>query len=366
MPGIAIETEDTGRAPALRPSTEVVLRLVDVAKSFGDVRAVDGISLDINAGEFFALLGPSRSGKTTCLRMIAGFERPTSGWIWLAGRDVTDDPPFAREVNTVFQDYALFPHMSVADNIGYGLRVRGVRKSDRAARVDEALRTVRLEGYGDRRPAQLSGGQRQRVALARALVKRPRVLLLDEPLGALDRKLREEMQVELKGLQRELGITFVFVTHDQDEALTMSDRIAVFNNGHLEQVGTPSEVYDQPQSAFVADFIGTSNIVEGADATAIFGTPDAASLRPERIHIVPLEHRVAAGDATTTGKVADLVNAGALTRWVVALDAGPVWVVTAPAGAASSQFMPGRGEQVRLVWSTSSVYVLGASPEGAK
>ena len=197
-------------------------------------------------------------------------------------------------------------------------------------------------------------------------MKRPRVLLLDEPLGALDRKLREEMQVELKGLQRELGITFVFVTHDQDEALTMSDRIAVFNNGQLEQVGTPSEVYDQPQSAFVADFIGTSNIVEGADATAIFGTPDAASLRPERIHIVPLEHRVAAGDATTTGKVADLVNAGALTRWVVALDAGPVWVVTAPAGAASSHFMPGRGEQVRLVWSTSSVYVLGASPEGAK
>ena len=231
----------------------------------------------------------------------------------------------------MFQDYALFPHMSVADNIGYGLRVRGVRKADRAARVDEALRTVRLEGYGDRRPAQLSGGQRQRVALARALVKRPRVLLLDEPLGALDRKLREEMQVELKGLQRELGITFVFVTHDQDEALTMSDRIAVFNNGQLEQVGTPSEVYDQPQSAFVADFIGTSNIVEGADATAIFGTPDAASLRPERIHIAPLEHRVAAGDATTTGKVADLVNAGALTRWVVALGAGTVWVVTAPA-----------------------------------
>ncbi|HMC69437.1 MAG TPA: ATP-binding cassette domain-containing protein, partial [Mycobacteriales bacterium] len=255
---MAIDTDDTERAARHEKSTEVVLRLADVAKNFGEVQAVDGISLDIYAGEFFALLGPSGSGKTTCLRMIAGFERPSSGWIWLAGRDVTDDPPFAREVNTVFQDYALFPHMSVADNIGYGLRVRGVRKADRATRVDEALRTVRLQGYGDRRPAELSGGQRQRVALARALVKRPRVLLLDEPLGALDRKLREEMQVELKGLQRELGITFVFVTHDQDEALTMSDRIAVFNNGHLEQVGAPADIYDRPETPFVADFIGTS------------------------------------------------------------------------------------------------------------
>jgi putative spermidine/putrescine transport system ATP-binding protein len=364
--GIAIDTEDTeGALPTIK-SPEVVLRLVDVSKSFGDVQAVDGISLDINAGEFFALLGPSGSGKTTCLRMVAGFERPSCGSIWLGGRDVTDDPPFAREVNTVFQDYALFPHMSVADNIGYGLRVRGVRKADRASRVDEALRTVRLESYGDRRPAQLSGGQRQRVALARALVKRPRVLLLDEPLGALDRKLREEMQVELKGLQRELGITFVFVTHDQDEALTMSDRIAVFNKGRLEQVGAPSDIYDRPTTPFVADFIGTSNIVEGAQATAIFGAPEPASLRPERIRLGPIDHPPSAGESGTTGKVADLVNAGSTTRWVVTLDAGPIWVVTAPAGAVGSQFMPGRGEQVRLVWSTSSVYVLGASPEGAR
>jgi len=367
VPGIAIDADDTDRAERPEKSTEVVLRLADVAKSFGEVQAVDGISLDIYAGEFFALLGPSGSGKTTCLRMIAGFERPSSGWIWLAGRDVTDDPPFAREVNTVFQDYALFPHMSVADNIGYGLRVRGVRKADRATRVEQALHTVRLEGYGERRPAELSGGQRQRVALARALVKRPRVLLLDEPLGALDRKLREEMQVELKGLQRELGITFVFVTHDQDEALTMSDRIAVFNNGHLEQVGTPADIYDRPRTPFVADFIGTSNIVEGQVATDVFGAPEQASLRPERIHLVELDHAVGAGDASTTGKVADFVDAGATTRWVVALDAGPVWVVTAPAGAASSlQFMPGRGEHVRLVWSKSSVYALGESPEGAK
>jgi putative spermidine/putrescine transport system ATP-binding protein len=366
VPGIAIDADDTESAAPRSKATEVVLRLVDVSKSFGDVQAVDGISLDINAGEFFALLGPSGSGKTTCLRMVAGFERPSDGWIWLAGRDVTDDPPFAREVNTVFQDYALFPHMSVADNIGYGLRVRGMRKADRASRVDEALRTVRLEGYGDRRPAQLSGGQRQRVALARALVKRPRVLLLDEPLGALDRKLREEMQVELKGLQRELGITFVFVTHDQDEALTMSDRIAVFNKGRLEQVGTPADIYDRPSTSFVADFIGTSNIVEGAQATAIFGAPETASLRPERIRLAPPNHAVPDGDSATTGTVADLVNAGATTRWVVALDAGPVWVVTAPAAAEGSQYMAGRGERVCLVWSTSSVYVLGEDPEGAK
>jgi putative spermidine/putrescine transport system ATP-binding protein len=242
-----------------------------------------------------------------------------------------------------------------------------MRKAERTTRVHEALQTVRLEGYGDRRPAELSGGQRQRVALARALVKRPRVLLLDEPLGALDRKLREEMQVELKALQRELGITFVFVTHDQDEALTMSDRIAVFNNGRLEQVGTPADIYDRPRTQFVADFIGTSNILEGSDAIDIFGAPDPASLRPERIHLVPLDHASGSEEGSTTGKVADLVNAGATTRWVVALDGGPVWVVTAPAGAASSaQFMPGRGEKVRLLWSKSSVYVLGESPEGAK
>jgi putative spermidine/putrescine transport system ATP-binding protein len=240
-----------------------------------------------------------------------------------------------------------------------------VHKSDRARLVDDALRTVRLEGYGARRPSELSGGQRQRVALARALVNQPRVLLLDEPLGALDRKLREQMQVELKQLQRELSITFVFVTHDQDEALTMSDRVAVFNNGRLEQVGTPADVYDRPLTPFVADFIGTSNIVDGPAANAIFGVDIACSLRPERIRLAPPDDDTRAGESSTTGQVADYVNAGATTRWVVALDAGAVWVVTAPATGASQRYEPVRGERVRLVWDPSAVYRLPASSEGA-
>ncbi|MDQ1696129.1 MAG: putative spermidine/putrescine transport system ATP-binding protein, partial [Frankiaceae bacterium] len=236
------------------------VRLVGVTKRFGDVVAVDDITLEVRSGEFFALLGPSGSGKTTCLRMIAGFEQPTAGQVWLAGRDVTRVAPFDRETNTVFQDYALFPHMTVGQNVGYGLMVKRVGKAERRYRVDTALSTVRLEGYADRKPAQLSGGQRQRVALARALVNQPRVLLLDEPLGALDRKLREEMQLELKALQREVGITFLFVTHDQDEALTMSDRVAVFHDGRIVQVGAPAEVYEHPASEFVAGFVGTSNL----------------------------------------------------------------------------------------------------------
>src|SRR3954471_2115751 len=289
-------------APAVEQLGAGDVELDDVTKRFGDVLAVDGADLHARSGEFFALLGPSGSGKTTCLRLIAGFERPTSGAIRLAGREVADVPPFDRPVNTVFQDYALFPHMTVEQNVGYGLMVRKFPKPQRRDRVREALATVRLTGYEDRRPGELSGGQRQRVALARALINWPSVLLLDEPLGALDRKLREHMQLELKGLQRELGITFVFVTHDQDEALTMSDRIAVFNLGRLEQVGTPEEIYERPATPFVADFIGTSNVVEGPAAATLFGRPGAASLRPERIRVSDLGTPPRSGDQTAEGE----------------------------------------------------------------
>jgi putative spermidine/putrescine transport system ATP-binding protein len=332
---------------AAPPPPDVALR--SVTKRFGDVVAVDDLTLEVARGEFFALLGPSGSGKTTCLRMVAGFEAPTSGTVELAGRDVTRDAPFAREVNTVFQDYALFPHMTVEQNVAYGLMVRRVPKPERRARVQEALETVRLGTYGDRRPAQLSGGQRQRVALARALVNRPRVLLLDEPLGALDRQLREQMQVELKLLQREVGITFVFVTHDQDEALTMSDRIAVFSAGRLEQVGTPEDVYDRPATAFVADFIGTSNAAEGAAAVALFGAEGTFAVRPERLRVAEVGAPVAPGHASAPATVVDVVFAGASVRRVLTLDAGPTWVVTTPADGAAP---PGarRGDRVCVLW----------------
>ena len=253
----------------------VSISLRGLRRQFGDVVAVDNVDLDVYDGEFLTLLGPSGSGKTTVLRMIAGFEKPDAGAIELAGTDVTRMPPYARDVNTVFQDYALFPHMSVLENIEYGLRVKKVATPERVERARQALADVRLEGYGDRAPSALSGGQRQRVALARALVNRPRVLLLDEPLGALDRKLREEMQIELKLLQTRLGITFVFVTHDQDEALTMSDRIAVFNEGRIEQIGTPLEVYEHPATVFVAGFVGTSNLLRDDVALAVLGAHPA-------------------------------------------------------------------------------------------
>src|SRR4051812_48881933 len=291
------------------------IRLAGVRKLYGDIVAVDGVDLDIRSGEFFTLLGPSGSGKTTCLRMIAGFERPDEGSIELAGDDVSRLPPAERDVNTVFQDYALFPHMSVGENVAYGLKVKKVSKAERAQRVEEALGMVRLEGYGGRRPSQLSGGQRQRVALARALVNRPRVLLLDEPLGALDLKLRQQLQVELKRIQAEVGITFVYVTHDQDEALTMSDRIAVMDRGRVLQVGSPRDVYEEPESRFVAGFVGVSNLLElpvdaardgvltlrlgehdavSADGEAPVGATAIVTIRPERIAIY-------AGDAPADG-----------------------------------------------------------------
>src|SRR5512137_996813 len=268
--------------------SDTAILFKNVSRYFGEVRAVDNIELEIRDGEFFSMLGPSGSGKTTCLRMIAGFDRPTSGQILLYGQDVSNLPPYERSVNTVFQDYALFPHMTVEQNIGYGLMIKGVPKAERARRVDEMLDLVRLPGFGYRKPSQLSGGQRQRVALARALINHPKVLLLDEPLGALDLKLRQQMQVELKAIQKRVGITFVFVTHDQEEALTMSDRLAVFNEGKIEQVGTPAEVYEHPATPFVANFVGVSNLIKEDLAQRITGSAHMFSIRPEKIHIASL------------------------------------------------------------------------------
>jgi putative spermidine/putrescine transport system ATP-binding protein len=313
--------------------------------------AVAGIDLEIHDGEFFSMLGPSGSGKTTTLRMIAGFELPTAGRILLHGDDVTDLPPFDREVNTVFQDYALFPHMTVGENVSYGLVVRKVPKAEREERVADALRMVRLEGYERRRPGQLSGGQRQRVALARALVNRPRLLLLDEPLGALDLKLREEMQIELKQIQREVGITFIYVTHDQQEALTMSDRLAVFNRGRIEQVGTPADVYERPATRFVAGFVGTSNLIAGATARAIVGSDGTFTVRPEKIHLGDPGDTPGPDEASATGTIREVVYLGPDTRYIVALDAGGELVVTQQNLATSSmEALSAKGRTVRLTW----------------
>ncbi|GIG76982.1 ABC transporter ATP-binding protein [Planotetraspora kaengkrachanensis] len=332
------------------PDQAVGLR--GLRKSFGSVEAVAGVDLDVADGEFFAMLGPSGSGKTTVLRMIAGFESPTAGTVELAGRDVTRLAPFERDVNTVFQDYALFPHMSVLENVEYGLRVKKVPRAPRRERALEALRTVRLEGFEKRRPAQLSGGQRQRVALARALVNRPRVLLLDEPLGALDLKLREEMQIELKAIQREVGITFLFVTHDQEEALTMSDRVAVFNQGRIEQIGTPAEIYERPASAFVAGFVGTSNLISGEAARAVLGREGTYSVRPEKLRVVADGGEGAGPDEhSAAGTVSEVVYAGPATRFVVDLDAGGRLIALQQNLQVSSMDVMGlRGSRVSLVW----------------
>ena len=319
------------------------VRVAGLKKSYGDVVAVDAIDLDIAAGEFFTMLGPSGSGKTTTLRMIAGFEVPDEGTIELAGEDVSRLPPYERPVNTVFQDYALFPHMTVQDNVEYGLRVTGVKKAERRTRAGEALETVRLSGYGGRKPSQLSGGQRQRVALARAIVNRPRVLLLDEPLGALDLKLRQEMQIELKSIQRDVGITFVYVTHDQEEALTMSDRMAVFNDGRIEQVGPPAEVYEHPQSEFIAGFVGVSNVLE-RDGRRY-------TVRPEKIDLFEDGREPPAGWHVEPGVASDVQYVGPVTRYHVTLDrGGRLQVLEQNLEDDSSEVLETKGRHVRVGW----------------
>jgi putative spermidine/putrescine transport system ATP-binding protein len=339
-------------AEAAVPDVEAVA----LYRSYGDVAAVDGVDLAVAPGEFFTLLGPSGSGKTTTLRLIAGFERPDSGRILLSGRDVTGRPPYDRDVNTVFQDYALFPHMTVAQNVGYGLMVKGVKKAERANRVGEALEMVRLSLHGSRRPTQLSGGQRQRVALARAIVNRPRVLLLDEPLGALDLKLRQEMQLELKRIQREVGLTFIYVTHDQEEALTMSDRLAVFVDGHIEQVGTPANVYEHPESEFVAGFVGVSNVLHRNGRRF--------TVRPEKIRLLGESEEPAAGSVSERGRIREVVYVGMVTRYVVDLEGGgSLSVVRQNLETTSADVVEARGRPVRLEWRPEHTYEIDPGGE---
>src|SRR5437868_1826135 len=326
------------------------LRLQGVRKSYGQVVAVAGVDLTVEEGEFFTLLGPSGSGKTTLLRLIAGFERPDTGQIELAGRDVTSTPPYLRDTNTVFQDYALFPHMSVADNIGYGLRVRGIARPAREKRVQRALEMVRLGGLGHRRPNQLSGGQRQRVALARAVVNEPEVLLLDEPLGALDLKLRQEMQIELKQIQKDVGITFVYVTHDQEEALTMSDRVAIMSNGQIEQVGSPVDVYERPASEFVAGFIGISNVLVRDGVRFV--------IRPEKIRMLAESETADPGMTVEPGEAEEASHVGMSTRYVVHLDRGEQLVAVRQDMDASGDAQKFEGRPVRLAWTAEHTYVL--------
>ena len=339
--------------PAAAGDTGTAIHVSGLRKRYGDVAALAGVDLVVRAGEFFTLLGPSGSGKTTLLRLIAGFERPDAGRIELGGQDVTQVPPYARNVNTVFQDYALFPHMTVAQNIEYGLRVRRVPKAERREKVGQALEMVRLPGLGSRKPAQLSGGQRQRVALARAIVNEPEVLLLDEPLGALDLKLRQEMQLELQRVQRQVGITFVYVTHDQEEALTMSDRIAVLSGGRIDQIGAPAEVYERPQTAFVAGFIGVSNLIKRDGRTI--------TVRPEKITLLEDGQPDPPGTHVESGQIQDVIYAGVLTRYVVDLDGGGELVVTrqnteVPAPGAA-------GTPVRIAWRPEQAFTIPSGEE---
>jgi putative spermidine/putrescine transport system ATP-binding protein len=330
------------------------IRLRALVKRYGDVTAVDAIDLDVQRGEFFTLLGPSGSGKTTTLRLIAGFERPDGGTVELAGTEVSDTPPFQRNVNTVFQDYALFPHLSVADNVAYGLRIAKVPKPERLRRVTEALEMVRLPQLGGRRPAQLSGGQRQRVALARAIVNRPQVLLLDEPLGALDLKLRQEMQVELKRIQEQVEITFVYVTHDQEEALTMSDRLAVFNEGRIVQVGAPADVYERPANEFVAGFVGVSNVLE-RDGRRF-------TIRPEKVRLLDQPRD---GLHVEPGVVRDVAYAGMVTRYLVDLErGGELQVVRQNLETSSSEALEQQGRSVTVGWSEEHTYAIPKDEEG--
>jgi putative spermidine/putrescine transport system ATP-binding protein len=340
------------------PDTRIDLdiRLRGLRKAYGDVVALDGVDLDIARGEFFTLLGPSGSGKTTTLRLIAGFEQPDAGTVELGGRDVAALPPYARDVNTVFQDYALFPHMTVAENVAYGLRIKKVPRDERARRTDAALELVRLGGYGARKPAQLSGGQRQRVALARAIVNEPQVLLLDEPLGALDLKLRQQMQVELKAIQRDVEITFVYVTHDQEEALTMSDRMAVFNDGRIEQVGAPAEVYERPHSEFIAGFVGVSNVLERGGRRF--------TVRPEKVHMIDNGAVTPDGMHVEPGRIREVLYAGMVTRYAVALDAGgELQVVRQNLHTTSAEALEEQGRQVRIGWRDDQTYAIGTANE---
>ncbi len=334
-----------GRAGGGTPA----VRLTGLRKSYGQVAAVAGVDLEIAEGEFFTMLGPSGSGKTTLLRLIAGFERPDTGSVELAGRDVSRQPPYARNVNTVFQDYALFPHMTVLDNVAYGLRVRRVPRPEQRRRAEAALEMVRLPGLSDRKPVQLSGGQRQRVALARAIVNEPEVLLLDEPLGALDLKLRQEMQLELKRIQREVGITFIYVTHDQEEALTMSDRLAVFNLGRIEQLGTPEAVYEQPASEFVAGFIGVSNLLERGGRRF--------TIRPEKIRLLGEGEQPPAGSHSEPGRIEEATYLGMVTRYVVELAAGGrLTAVAQNLETVAAEALAARGRAVTVAWRNDQTY----------
>jgi putative spermidine/putrescine transport system ATP-binding protein len=322
----------------------------EVSRVFGDVRAVDDVSFAIEPGEFFAMLGPSGSGKTSCLRLVAGFDSPDRGQVLLDGSDVSAVPPYDRNVNTVFQDYALFPHMNVLQNVAYGPRVRGVSLAEREQRAREMLDLVQLGAQGERRPAQLSGGQRQRVALARALINQPKVLLLDEPLGALDLKLREEMQIELKGLQRRLGITFVYVTHDQGEALSMADRVAVFNKGKIEQLAAPRDLYARPATAFVARFVGSANVANAALAQTITGAAAPFAIRAENISVHGANTPAVANALSTQGSVVAVQYHGAASRWQVKLDAGDVWSALVTEDTARSLGALAVGARVKLSW----------------
>lgn len=340
--------------------SESAILFKNVSRHFGDVKAVDDVTLEIKDGEFFSMLGPSGSGKTTSLRMIAGFERQTSGQIFLYGKDVSNLPPYERPVNTVFQDYALFPHMTVGENIAYGLMIKGVSKEDRKKQSDEMLDLVRLGGYADRKPSQLSGGQRQRVALARALINNPKVLLLDEPLGALDLKLRQQMQVELKAIQQRVGITFIFVTHDQEEALTMSDRIAVFNLGKIEQIGSPADIYEHPQTSFVAGFVGVSNIIDGEVGQRITGSINKFSIRPEKIHFARPDEQIGSDMYSANGKIRDVIYLGLYTRYLVELEGGgDLVVVEQNLKSTSMEVMQAKGQTARLVWKKEHISKLG-------
>jgi putative spermidine/putrescine transport system ATP-binding protein len=348
---LATQTLPETRSGSAKIAAAVDVRLLGVRKTYGDVVAVDHVDLEIEAGEFFTLLGPSGSGKTTTLRLIAGFERPDTGRIELSGVDVTDAAPYERDVNTVFQDYALFPHMSVAENVGYGLRVKGVPRRERRRRVDEALALVRLPDVGARKPIQLSGGQRQRIALARSLVNRPRVLLLDEPLGALDLKLRQEMQIELKRIQQDVGLTFVYVTHDQEEALTMSDRLAVFNHGRIEQLGTPAEVYEHPATEFVAGFVGFSNVLERGGRRF--------TVRPEKIQM----HLDGTGGGEA-GHIREVVYVGMFTRYIVELDSGgELAVIRQNLETSSQEALESKGRRVTLEWRPEHTYEIESTPK---